>query len=144
MVKPGVLVVNEAIQIPDDEFRWTFVRSGGPGGQNVNKVASRAVLRWNVAASPSLPEDVRSRFRSQQHRRITSDGDLILSCQRSRDQGRNIDECLTKLRDLLRLAATPPRPRKPTRPTRGSKQRRIQAKRRRTAIKQTRRRPAED
>ena len=143
-MKPGVLVVNERIRIPDEELRWTFVRSGGPGGQNVNKVASRAVLRWNVAASPSIPADVKIRFQSQQHRRISSEGDLILSCQRSRDQGRNIDECLTKLRELLRLAATPPRPRKATRPTRASKQRRIQAKRRRTAIKQTRRRPGED
>lgn len=144
MVKSGTLIVNDVIHIPDDEFRWTFVRSSGPGGQNVNKVASKAVLRWNLGASPSVPDDVKTRFRSQQHRRINADGDVILSCQSFRDQGRNIEECLEKLRQFLLVAATPPRPRKATRPTRGSKQRRLQEKRRRSAVKQRRRRAEED
>src|SRR5262249_17694906 len=69
-----MLVINERIRIPEEEFDWSFVRSGGPGGQNVNKVASKAVLRWDVANSPSLPDDVKARFRAQQHRRITGAG----------------------------------------------------------------------
>jgi ribosome-associated protein len=81
-----MLEVNDRIRVPEEEFSWTFVRSGGPGGQNVNKVASKAVLRWSVGASPNLPDDVRARFRSHQHRRITVEGDLVLTSQRYRDQ----------------------------------------------------------
>jgi ribosome-associated protein len=139
-----MLVVNEHIQVPDSEFQWTFVRSGGPGGQNVNKVASKAVLRWNVADSPSLPESVKARFRAQQRRRITLAGELVLSSQRYRDQDRNREDCLEKLRGLLLQAATPPKPRRPTRPTRGSHERRLQEKRRRASTKTRRRRPAEE
>src|ERR1700680_1144228 len=94
--KRNMLEVNPHIRIPDGEFQWTFVRSGGPGGQNVNKVASRAVLRWNVAASLSLPDEVKARLRAQQRRRMTAGGELILSSQRFRDQGRNIQDCLEK------------------------------------------------
>ncbi len=143
-MKVGLLIVNEQIRIPEAEFQWTFVRSGGPGGQNVNKVASKAVLRWNIMASPSVPPSVKQRFRSQQHRRITAEGDLVLTCQRSRDQGRNVEECLEKLRGLLLIAATPPVPRRPTKPTRSSKLRRLQAKKHRTGLKQGRRQPGDD
>jgi ribosome-associated protein len=139
-----MLEVNERIRIPEDEFDWSFVRSGGPGGQNVNKVASKAVLRWPVTVSPSLPEDVKARFQSQQHRRITTEGDLVLSSQRFRDQERNKQDCLDKLRDLLVQAATAPKTRKKTRPSRASKARRLEAKRRRSGTKQARRRPVED
>src|ERR1700726_2083264 len=100
-----MLEINSQIGIPESEFEWTFVRSGGPGGQNVNKVASRAVLRWNVGASPSLPEEVKARFRGQQRRRVTAGGELVLSSQRFRDQGRNVQDCLEKLRAMLLQAA---------------------------------------
>jgi ribosome-associated protein len=139
-----MLEINERIRIPEDEFDWSFVRSGGPGGQNVNKVASKAVLRWPVAVSPSLPGFVKARFQSQQHRRITTEGDLVLSSQRSRDQERNKQDCLDKLRELLVQAATVPKARKKTRPSRASKARRLEAKRRRSGTKQSRRRPVED
>src|SRR5437660_7791682 len=96
-----MLEVNERISIPEDEFTWSFVRSGGPGGQNVNKVASKAVLRWNLTASPSVPDDVKARLRTQQRRRITGEGELVLNSQRYRDQERNRLDCLEKLRDML-------------------------------------------
>src|SRR5262249_52928188 len=111
-----------------------------PGGQNVNKVASKAVLRWNVVGSPSLPADVKSRIRTQQANRITTDGVLVLSSQQHRDQERNRQDCLDKLRSMVLQAATIPKKRRPTKPTRGSRERRIQAKKRRSTLKQTRRR----
>lgn len=139
-----MLHINERIGIPESEFEFSFVRSGGPGGQNVNKVASKAVLRWRVADSPSLPAEVKSRFLAQQRRRLTRDGDIVLSSQRFRDQPRNVQDCLDKVRTLVLLATIIPRPRKPTRPTRSSKEMRLQGKRRRAATKSGRRMPAED
>jgi ribosome-associated protein len=131
--------INPHLRIADNELQWTFVRSGGPGGQNVNKVASKAVLRWNVDASLSLPEEIKARLRAQQKNRITGQGELIISSQRFRDQERNKQDCLLKLWAILRQAATPPRPRRPTRPTRASKQARLETKRRRSQLKSQRR-----
>src|SRR5438552_11800541 len=138
-----MLDVNVDIRIPDDEFAWSFVRSGGPGGQNVNKVASKAVLRWDVAGSPSLPEDVRQRFRAQQHRRITAGGELVVSSQRYRDQDRNRQDCLEKLRAWILQATVVPKARKKTRPSRGAKERRLATKRHRSARKEQRKLPPE-
>jgi ribosome-associated protein len=138
------LEVTPAMRIPFGEIAWTFVRAGGPGGQNVNKVASKAVLRWNLAASPSVPEDVKTRLRAHHGRRVNAEGELIVSSQRFRDQERNRQDCLDKLRDLVRQAATVPRPRRPTRATRGSRQARLREKKHRSAVKSTRRRPAEE
>jgi ribosome-associated protein len=140
----AMLEITDKIRIPDSEFKWNFVRAGGPGGQNVNKVASKAVLRWDVARSPSLPADVKARLRMQERRRITSAGDLLLNSQRFRDQEKNRQDCLDKLRDLVRRAATPPRRRKPTKPTRGSRAARLREKRRRSTIKTGRQTPAEE
>jgi ribosome-associated protein len=134
-----MLEINDRIRIPDEEFSWSFVRSGGPGGQNVNKVASKAVLRWNILASPSLPDDIKSRLQQQQRRRITGDGDLLLMSQRYRDQERNRLDCLDKLAEMLRAAAVAPKTRRKTKPSRGSQERRLAAKKRRSAIKASRR-----
>ena len=134
-----MLEVNQHIRIPEEEFSWTFVRSGGPGGQNVNKVASKAVLRWNVVANRSLPDEVKARFQQQQHRRITTDGDLLLTSQRYRDQERNRLDCLDKLREMLRAAAVKPKARRKTKPSRAAKERRLADKRRRSALKSSRR-----
>ncbi len=134
-----MLEINSHLRIPDEEFSWTFVRSGGPGGQNVNKVASKAVLRWNVVASPSLPDDIKARLQQQQHRRITGDGDLLLTSQRYRDQEGNRLDCLEKLREMLRAAAVTPKARRKTKPSRGSHERRLAAKKRRSALKANRR-----
>lgn len=134
-----MLIVNEQVRVADDELRWSFVRSGGPGGQNVNKVASKAVLRWDLASSPGVPEAVKARLRTLQRRRITNEDELIVTSQRWRDQDRNRQDCLDKLREMLLEAAAVPRPRKPTKKTRGSKERRLANKRRRSAIKTLRR-----
>jgi ribosome-associated protein len=136
-----LLEITTHCRIPDSEFQWTFVRSGGPGGQNVNKVASKAVLRWDLAGSPSLPAEVKARLRARQHRRVTAEGVLILTSQRFRDQEQNRRDCLDKLRDLVRQAATPPRRRQATRPTRASRERRLHAKERRARTKSARRPP---
>jgi ribosome-associated protein len=139
-----MLEINEQIRIPEDEFQWSFVRASGPGGQNVNKVASKAVLRWDLAGSTSVPVNVKDRLRVQQRRRLTSEGKLVLYSQRFRDQEKNRRDCLDKLRDMVRQAAMPPKRRKPTRPTRGSRAARLHEKRRRSEVKTGRRRPAEE
>jgi ribosome-associated protein len=134
-----VLEINDRIRIPDDEFSFTYVRSGGPGGQNVNKVASKAVLRWNVANSPSLPDDIKARLQQQQRRRISGEGDLLLTSQRYRDQERNRLDCLEKLAEMLRAAAVTPKARRKTKPSRGAKERRLAEKRHRSDRKTSRR-----
>lgn len=134
-----MLDINDRIRIPEEEFSWSFVRSGGPGGQNVNKVASKAVLRWNLTASPSVPDDVKSRLRERLHQRITNEGDLLITSQRYRDQDRNRLDCLEKLREMLRAAAVTPKARRKTKPSRGSHERRLENKRRRASIKASRR-----
>src|SRR3954452_10407453 len=88
-----MLTVNDAITIPDTEFDWTYARSGGPGGQNVNKVSSKAVLRWDLWASPSVPPHVKDRLVALNRRRVTTEGELILTSQRYRDQDRNRQDC---------------------------------------------------
>ena len=135
-----LLLVNSRIQIPRDEFQFTFARSSGPGGQNVNKVNTKAVLRWPITTSPSLPEDVRLRFLAQFRSRVTEDGELVIASQQFRDQSRNVADCLEKLRAMLRSVAVAPRPRRRTKPSRGSVERRLQVKRRRGERKQERRR----
>lgn len=136
------LNVDSRIQIPLSELAFTFVRSSGPGGQNVNKVNSKAVMRWDVRSSGSLPDDVRERFLARYARRLTGEGELLISSQRYRDQGRNQADCLEKLRDMLAEVATPPKRRRPTRPKRGDIERRLEAKKLEGSKKRSRRPPA--
>ena len=136
-----MLDVSESIQIPDGELAFTFARSSGPGGQNVNKVNSKAVLHWNAVASPRRPEDVRERFLARYRHRLTAGGDVVISSQRFRDQSRNIADCLEKLRDMLLPVLVPPVRRKKTRPSRGAKERRLEDKRATSQRKQRRRPP---
>ena len=131
--------ITPQLRIPDGELQWSFVRSSGPGGQNVNKVASKAVLRRNLAGSASLPDPVKARFRAQQRNRITADGDLIVTSQRFRDQERNKEDCLEKLRDMILQATLIPKPRKPSKPGRAARERRLQVKRHHSEIKKNRR-----
>ena len=123
-----MLVVNARIQIPLDEIEFSFARSSGPGGQNVNKVNSKVFLRWAARVSPSLPGDVRSRFLNRYKSKLTVDGHLVLSSQTHRDQGRNVAECLEKLRGMLAAVAVAPKVRKKTKPSRGSVERRLRDK----------------
>ncbi|QDV34234.1 alternative ribosome rescue aminoacyl-tRNA hydrolase ArfB [Tautonia plasticadhaerens] len=139
-----MLRINDRISIPMDELHFDYARSGGPGGQNVNKVATKAVMRWTPADSPSLPEPVRRRLLRAVGPRLNSEGELIISSQRTRDRLRNIDDCLDKLRDLVLEAATPPKPRIPTRPTLGSKQRTTESKKQRSQTKKLRKPPSFD
>jgi ribosome-associated protein len=139
-----MLEINEQISIPDAELSWSFVRSGGPGGQNVNKVASKAVLRWTLQTNTSLPDEVKLRLSGQQRRRITTEGEMVLTSQRYRDQDRNRQDCLEKLRGFVLAALEVPRPRKATRPSRGAKLRRLGDKRRRSETKAARRSPGEE
>jgi len=139
-----MLVVTDKLKIPLREFTFTFSRSSGPGGQNVNKLNTKAQLRWPVLQSPSLPEAVRQRFLAKYRRRVTEEGDLLITSQRFRDAGRNVADCLEKLRAMLAEVATPPKPRKPTRPTKASKRRRLQQKRQLSQKKQQRKTPRLD
>ncbi|MBI1831579.1 MAG: aminoacyl-tRNA hydrolase [Planctomycetes bacterium] len=139
-----MLEITPTIQIPDDEFTWSFARSGGPGGQNVNKVASKAVLRWPIDVSMALPEDVKTRLALQQKRFFTQSGEILIVSQRYRDQERNRQDCLEKLRAMILQALAVPKARKKTRPSRGAKRRRLEGKRHRAGIKEQRRRPADD
>lgn len=125
---PSALIVSPHIHIPERELEISFARSSGPGGQNVNKVNSKAVLRWNVTHSPSLPEAVRERFLARFASRVTAMGDVVLTSDRFRDQGRNTEDCIEKLRELLMAVAHPPKQRKRTKPTRASRERRLRAK----------------
>jgi ribosome-associated protein len=129
MTVPEQLRINSQLAIPRRELQFTFVRSSGPGGQNVNKVASKAVLRWDIHNSSALPAAVRGRLLARAARQINDRGELVLTSQRYRDQGRNIDDCLEKLRALVLAAVPPPKRRKKTRPTRASKEERLGQKR---------------
>jgi ribosome-associated protein len=130
-----MIQITPTLGIPRSEVDMTFARSGGPGGQNVQKVSSKVLLRWNPAANTSLPADVKARLLAQQRHRLTRDGDLLITSQRTRDQGKNIDDCLEKLREIVRRALAVPKRRRPTRPSRGSKERRLQAKKKRSSRK---------
>ncbi len=136
-----MLTVTPTIQIPDGEFEFTFARSSGPGGQNVNKVNSKAVMRWSPTTSPSLPTEVRERFISRYASRLTMTGELILTSQRSRDQNRNMEDCLERLKEMILAVARKPLTRRPTKATRGSHKRRLEGKRLQSGKKRNRRRP---
>jgi ribosome-associated protein len=136
-----MLVISPRVRVPQTEFEFSYARSSGPGGQNVNKVNSKATLRWPMTRSPSLPADVRQRFLARFGNRLTSDGDLLISSQRYRDQPRNTADCLAKLQAMLEAVATPPTPRRKTKPTRASGERRMKAKRVTGEKKQNRRAP---
>ena len=133
-----MIPVTDSSALDKREIQESFVRASGPGGQNVNKLATAVQLRFDVERSPALPEGVRARLKTLAGRRLTQDGVLLISAQRHRTQERNRQDALERLIDLIRRAATPPVPRRPTRPTLASKRRRLEAKSRRAGIKSLR------
>lgn len=131
--------VTRNIALGEEEIEEQFVRSSGPGGQNVNKVATAVQLRFDVARSASLPEPVRERLKRLAGRRLTGDGVLVIDARRFRTRERNRRDAIERLVDLVRKAALAPKPRKATRPTAASKRRRLESKQRRGALKRRRR-----
>jgi ribosome-associated protein len=134
-----MLVVSRHWTIPREELQISYVRSSGPGGQNVNKVASKAVVRWSLSGSASVAAEARSKLLLRLASRLTVDGDLVISSQKFRDAPRNLEDCLAKLGGVLQAALREQKPRRPTRPTAGSRRRRRAEKQQHSTRKQGRR-----
>ncbi len=124
-----MIPITETIFLPEEELEWSFARSGGPGGQNVNKVASKAILRWKFATNTTVPPEVKERFQTKFPSRVTVEGDVIITSQKTRDQDRNKEDCVEKLVALVQAAMVVPKARKKTKPSKASKARRVAAKR---------------
>jgi len=133
-----MIEITPDICIDEDEIQETFLRASGPGGQNVNKVSTAVQLRFDVAGSRSLPEDVRQRLLRMGGKRVTAQGVLVIQSQQHRTQEQNREAALRRLVELVRRAAEPPKKRYQTRPTRASQERRLEKKRHRGLVKRLR------
>jgi ribosome-associated protein len=135
---PTRISITGTIGIDAAELDISFIRSPGPGGQNVNKVSSAAQLRFDLRHSPSLPEGLKTRAAILAGSRLTTEGEIVMTASRHRTQAMNRDDAVARLVELLREAAIPPKPRRPTRPTLASKTRRLDAKTQRGGVKKLR------
>jgi len=124
-----MLIISNKVCIPIDEFEFTFVRSTGPGGQNVNKVSTKAVMRWNPIKSVGMPADMLARFLTKFQSRVTKENDIIITSDKFRVQGRNQQDCLDKLHDMLLSVLDAPKERKKTKISRSKKLKALESKR---------------
>lgn len=134
----GMIKISPSIQLDEHELEFSFIRSSGPGGQNINKVSTAVQLQFNVRASPSLPEEVKQRLVRLAGKRLSNEGVLTIEARQFRTQERNRQVAQARLIRLIQVAAVPPKPRRKTRPSRASILRRLEAKRRRGEIKRMR------
>jgi ribosome-associated protein len=139
-----MLEILPGVTISKDELHFEYSRAAGPGGQNVNKVATAVQLRFDARGSPSIPEEWRQRLVRLAGKRLTQDGILVIEARRFRTQEQNRQDALQRLAALLRQASIPSKPRHKTRPTQASQEKRLQAKRRRGLVKRQRRLPPEE
>ena len=134
----NMIRITSQLAIDESEIELQFIRASGPGGQNVNKVSTAVQLRFDVAHSPSLPEDVRTRLMKLAGSRLTNEGELLIEAKRHRTQERNRQDAIARLVELIRHATEKPKPRIATKPTKASKKRRLETKRQRSETKQAR------
>src|SRR3569833_869140 len=132
------LSITPTLALDPAELTISFIRASGPGGQNVNKVSTAAQLRFNLTASPSLPEPIKARARRLAGSRLTTEGEIVITADRYRTQALNREDAVARLMELLRAAAIPPKPRRATRPTLASKTRRLDSKVKRGTVKKLR------
>lgn len=136
-----MIKVTSSIQVPLEELEFSFARSSGPGGQNVNKVNSKAIMKWRIDEAAFVPSDVIERFKTSYGNQINKDGFVVISSETYRDQHRNIQDCKDKLAAMLKAVALPPKPRKRTKPSKGQIEVRLQQKHQRAEKKQRRQKP---
>jgi len=140
---PAEIRITHRVRIPASEVELSYARSGGPGGQHVNKTASKVQLRWNARTSAALSDADRELLETRLGSRLTKDGELIVASERHRDQSRNVEDAVARFAELVRRAIRRPTVRKKTRPSAASRERRLEDKRRRAQRKRQRRTPPE-
>lgn len=134
-----MIQITPHLALADDELVFRFVRASGPGGQNVNKVSSAVELRFDLAGSPSLPDEIKRRLKTLAGKRLSADGVLLIDAHRFRTQGMNRKDAIERLMSLIQAAAVAPKMRTPTRPSRSAREARLETKRKSSLIKQSRR-----